>query len=171
MDLVIEKSPQGWHAHFGEQSFRCAVGRSNLISADHKREGDGATPIGRWRMCRVLFRPDRIEKIETPLPTSSISPEDGWCDEPSDTRYNQQVVTPYPASHEILWREDHVYDIIVVLDHNTAPAVPGLGSAIFLHVARDDYEPTEGCVALAQPDLLKVLREATSETAVKVLPP
>ena len=80
------------------------------------------------------------------------------------------VFSPSGCAHEILWREDRVYDVIVVLDHNTAPVVPGLGSAIFLHMARDDYEPTEGCVALAQPDLLKVLREATSETAVKVLP-
>ena len=169
MDLVVKKSNQSWYASFGEQSFRCAVGRSNLISAGQKREGDGATPIGRWRMCRVLFRADRIEQIETSLPTVSISPQDGWCDAPSDARYNQQVVIPYPASHEMLWREDHIYDIIVVLDHNSAPVVPGLGSAIFLHVARDQYEATEGCVALAEPDLLKVLGEATLETAVEVL--
>ncbi len=169
MDLIVEKSEQGWRARFGEETFRCAIGRSNLIPADRKREGDGATPIGSWRFCRVLFRPDRIDEIETQLPQSAITPQDGWCDAPSDARYNQQIAIPYPASHEILWRDDHVYDVIVVLDHNSAPVVPCLGSAIFLHLARAQYEPTEGCVALARPDLLKVLRKATLETAVKVV--
>lgn len=171
MDLLVEKTTDGWRASFGGCRFPCAVGRESLITAELKREGDGATPIGRWLMRRVLFRPDRIENIETALPLSAISPQDGWCDAPSDSAYNQQVVLPYPASHEILWRADHVYDILVVLDHNSEPVVPGRGSAIFLHLARENYEATEGCVALAQPHLQQVLRGANSDSAVSVVAP
>lgn len=170
MDLVVEQAGNGWQARFGSRLFRCAIGREKLIAADQKREGDGATPIGRWRMCRVLYRPDRIDPIETSLPLAAISQQDGWCDAPDDKQYNRQVVVPYLSSHEILWREDHLYDIVVVLDHNSAPVVPGRGSAIFLHLARENYEATEGCVALARPDLLQVLRAVTLESAVKVIP-
>ena len=169
MDLVVEQAGNGWQARFGGKRFRCAAGREKLIAAALKREGDGATPVGRWRMCRVLYRPDRVDRIETGLPMAEITQRDGWCDAPDDPQYNQQVVVPYPSSHEIMWREDHLYDIVVVLDHNSAPVVPGRGSAIFLHLARGNYEATEGCVALARPDLLRVLREVTPESAVKVM--
>ena len=168
MDLIIEETDNGWQARFGDRCFRCAIGRAGLIAADQKQEGDGATPIGRWRMSRLLFRPDRVEGMATALPSTAISRQDGWCDAPADPHYNQQIVRPYEASHEILWREDFLYDILVVLDHNSNPVVPGRGSAIFLHLARKNYEPTEGCVALARSDLLRVLGEASADSAVLV---
>ncbi len=171
MDLVVEKTADGWRARFGHREFRCVVGRSNLISAERKQEGDGATPVGRWRMLRVLYRPDRIQDVETALPLSAITANHGWCDAPDDPHYNRQITLPYDASHEKLWREDQLYDALVVLDHNNDPVVPGSGSAIFLHIARDDYEPTEGCVALKQDDLLCVLRNADSESAVLINAP
>ncbi|WP_282604780.1 L,D-transpeptidase [Pelagibius sp. Alg239-R121] len=170
MDLIVEESKLGLQARFGDRTFRCAVGRTNFIPADQKREGDGATPIGRWRMCRVLYRPDRVDKVETRLPLAEVTPKDGWCDAPEDPLYNQQIVLPYSSNHEVLWRDDQLYDVIVVLAHNSEPIEPGRGSAIFLHVARDGYKPTEGCVALARQDLLEVLREADSEAAVVVAP-
>lgn len=139
---------------------RCALGRSGVVEAAVKREGDGATPAGRWPLRRVLYRPDRLRAPRTRLPVAPLGPSDGWCDAPGDLAYNQSVTLPYAGSAERLWREDPLYDLIVVLGHNDAPVVAGHGSAIFLHVARADYAPTEGCVALARTDLLAVLAEA-----------
>ena len=171
MDLIVERNDTGWQAQFGDLRFPCAIGRSALISAEEKREGDGATPIGRWRMLRVLYRPDRMAAIETGLPAQAITRSDGWCDAPDDPHYNQQVALPYDASHEVLWREDHLYDALVVLDHNSDPVEAGRGSAIFLHVARENYEPTEGCVALRPEDLLSVLRQVDRDSAVTIKAP
>lgn len=171
MDLIVEQTASGWGARHGTHEFRCAIGRSALIPADQKQEGDGATPIGRWRMLRVLYRPDRIQAIETHLPLAEITAHDGWCDAPEDPSYNQQVTLPYEASHEKLLRQDQLYDAIVVLSHNSDPVMPGRGSAIFLHVARDDYEPTEGCVALQRDDLLHVLKDADADSAVLITAP
>ncbi len=171
MDLIVEQTASGWRARYGARAFRCAIGRSALIAAEEKQEGDGATPIGRWSMLRVLYRPDRIQNIETELPLTEITAHDGWCDAPEDPSYNQQVTLPYEASHEKLLRDDQLYDAIVVLSHNSNPVVPGLGSAIFLHVARENYEPTEGCVALQREDLLYVLQDVDSNSAVLIAPP
>ncbi|TQV79973.1 L,D-transpeptidase family protein [Denitrobaculum tricleocarpae] len=171
MDLLVEQTAEGWRARFGHRECRCAVGRSNLISAERKQEGDGATPVGRWRMLRVLYRPDRIQDVQTALPLSAITTNDGWCDAPEDPNYNRQVTLPFEASHEKLWREDQLYDALVVLNHNSDPIVPGRGSAIFLHVARENFEATEGCVALQQDDLLKILREVDRDSAVVITAP
>lgn len=149
---------------FGGLQFRCALGKGGVRPEAEKREGDGATPLGRYPLRRVFYRADRLAAPQTGLPRQALTPQDGWCDDPLDPAYNRLVTLPYAASHEKLWREDPVYDVIVVLGHNDDPPVPGLGSAIFLHVARPDYSGTEGCVALALPDLLAllaVLRPAT----------
>ncbi len=147
-------------------SLRCALGRGG-VSSD-KREGDGATPVGRLPLRRVLYRADRMEKPETGLPAAPIGPTDGWCDDPADPQYNRQVRLPHSGRAEALWREDGIYDVVVVLGWNDDPAVPGKGSAIFLHVARPDFAPTEGCVALALPDLLAFLETAGPETRLTV---
>lgn len=144
--------------------FRCAIGRSGLVDAAEKREGDGASPIGAWRFKHVYYRPDRVSKPDTSLPVSVLSEDMGWCDAPEDPNYNRLIRRPYPTSHEALWREDHVYDIIVELAHNDDPPVPHLGSAIFMHVAKPDYSPTQGCAALAIDDLLGVLTHATMDS-------
>jgi L,D-peptidoglycan transpeptidase YkuD (ErfK/YbiS/YcfS/YnhG family) len=141
-------------------TYRCALGRSGIGA--EKTEGDGLTPVGCFELRRVLYRPDRVAnygmtKPKTGLPVIPLSLNDGWCDEPKHPRYNQPITRPFDASHETLWRDDALYDIIVILGHNDDPPVPGLGSAIFLHIARPDYGPTEGCVALAASDLLEIL--------------
>jgi L,D-peptidoglycan transpeptidase YkuD (ErfK/YbiS/YcfS/YnhG family) len=148
---------------------RCALGRSGVTPADSKREGDGASPLGVWPMRQVLWRPDRIAAPATRLPTVALIPEAGWCDDPADPFYNRPVLLPYPASHEKLWREDHVYDVIVELGYNDGPIVAGRGSAIFLHVARPDYSPTEGCIACAVDDLLALLAEAKPGDALAIV--
>ena len=120
-------------------------------------------------MREVWFRADRLPAPATGLPRHALDRKDGWCDDPADPAYNRHVRLPYPASCEELWRADGLYDVIVPLGYNDAPVVPGLGSAIFLHVARHDFAPTAGCVALAPADLLVVLREAEPGAAVRVM--
>lgn len=139
----------------GGLELRCALGASGVAQA--KREGDKATPAGRFPLRRVIYRPDRVAAPRTALPVAPMNPDDGWCDAPGDPSYNAPVTLPYAASHERLWREDRLYDILVVLGYNDDPPVAGKGSAIFMHVARPGYAPTEGCVALALPDLEAVL--------------
>ncbi len=148
---------------------RGTIGRGG-IRAD-KREGDGATPAGHWPLRRLLYRPDRLAPPPTGLPVVAIAPDDGWCDDPADPRYNRPVHLPCTAGHERLWRDDSLYDVVVVLGHNDDPVVPGMGSAIFLHVARPDYGPTEGCVALARPDLLALVRACGPDTLLDIRPP
>ncbi|HUI18204.1 MAG TPA: L,D-transpeptidase family protein [Alphaproteobacteria bacterium] len=163
MDILV--TPAGRLSWNGRSS-RCALGPSG-IRAD-KREGDGATPAGAFPLRRVLYRADRLAPPPTRLAVAALAENDAWCDDPKDPRYNQQLRLPYPASHEHLWRGDHLYDVIVVLGYNDAPVVPGRGSAIFLHVARPDYGPTAGCVALALADLLALLAAAGLEDRLVV---
>lgn len=145
---------------------RCALGRSGI--AARKQEGDGVTPVGLFPLRRALYRPDRGGAPETALPVARIGPEDGWCDDPADPSYNRPVTLPFQASHERMWRDDRLYDIVVVLGHNDDPPVPGLGSAIFLHVAREDHGPTEGCVALAPDDLRRLLADCRPGDAMEI---
>lgn len=151
-------TPDGF-LQFGGLRFRCALGKGGVLPEADKREGDGATPLGRYPIRQVWYRADRLGQApQTRLPLRALKPEDGWCDDTGDLdHYNRHVTLPYPGSHEKLWREDHVYDVIVELGHNDDPPVPGMGSAIFMHVARADYSGTEGCVALALADLLALL--------------
>ncbi len=163
MDLVVDSDGC---AAWGAQVFRAALGRAGIVR--EKREGDHATPQGKFLLREVLYRADRVAIPRTRLPFRALAPEDGWCDAAEDRRYNRRVPLPYSASAERLWREDHVYDLLVPLGYNDDPVVPGLGSAIFLHVARPDYAGTEGCIALALEDLLTVIEEADATSRVVV---
>jgi len=140
---------------FAGATYRAALGCGG-VRAD-KQEGDGATPAALLPLRRVFYRADRVAKPRTHLPVEPLARSDGWCDDPSHRAYNTHVTLPFEARHETLWRNDPLYDVCAVLGWNDAPVVRGRGSAIFLHVARADYAPTEGCVALALPDLLQVL--------------
>ncbi len=135
--------------------YRCALGRGGIGGS--KREGDGATPAGRFPLREVLYRADRGPAPATGLPARAIGDDDGWCDDPADPSYNRPVRHPYPTGAERLWRDDGCYDLIAVIGYNDAPPVPGAGSAIFLHVAAHDFSPTDGCVALTHPDLKELL--------------
>ena len=157
--------PQG-RLVLGGLVFRAALGRGGVTG--EKREGDGATPAGLLPLRRVLYRADRVRRPECTAAVEPIAPNDGWCDDPSSSDYNRMVRLPHDGSHEELWRQDGLYDLVVVLGWNDAPVQPGRGSAIFLHVAQADYGPTEGCVALALDDLQRVL--AAGLTEVLVLP-
>ncbi|MET0365317.1 MAG: L,D-transpeptidase family protein [Sphingobium sp.] len=146
----------------GDISVPCVIGKGGVRAAADKREGDGATPLGMWPLRAVLLRPDRpAAGVTTGLPWRWIGPQDGWSDDAGDAAYNRPVTLPYAPGHERLWREDQAYDAIVVLAHNDAPPVPGLGSAIFFHqwVLGDDGQPksTEGCVAIAPEAMRRLL--------------
>lgn len=147
-------------------AFPCVLGRAG-IRLD-KTEGDGATPVGRFALKRVLYRGDRLMPPATRLPIAPLARDDGWCDAPEDPNYNKPVKLPYAASAETMWREDALYDLVVVLGHNDDPVVPGAGSAIFMHVAASDNAPTAGCVALAREDLLSVLRALNGATFIDI---
>lgn len=150
------------------QSWRCALGRSGIVPASGKREGDGASPAGIWPVRRALWRADRLERPQTALPLQAINPDDGWCDAPDNPAYNRPVRLPWPASHETMTRTDGLYDVVVVLGHNDNPPVPGMGSAIFLHCAAEDYKPTEGCVALARNVMLELLAGMTTASTLEI---
>jgi len=133
----------------------CALGRGGV--AKKSGEGDGITPLGRFPLRRVFYRPDRLEKPATGLNVVALEEHHGWCDDPLDAAYNTLVSRPFAARHETLWRDDALYDVIVELGYNDQPVIAGKGSAIFMHIAKPDYAPTEGCVALKKADLLGLL--------------
>jgi len=136
-------------------SARAAVGRSGVSTA--KREGDGATPSGTYAMLFGLYRADRLLRPPTALAMTVIEPDHIWIDNPADANYNRLESLPYPAHGERLWREDELYDLLLVIGYNIDPTIPGAGSAIFLHVARPDFSPTEGCIAVAKDVLINVV--------------
>lgn len=136
---------------------RCAIGRQGATPVANKREGDGRTPLGRFALRSALVRLDRVAAPETALPWRALDPRDGWSDDPRDPAYNRLVRHPHAFSAEHLWRDDGLYDIVVVLDYNDAPPVPGMGSAIFLHCASQDFRPTEGCAAISRDALAALL--------------
>ncbi len=143
-------------------------GRGGL--APDKREGDLKTPVGLFPMRCCYYRPDRMEAPLTGLPVVALSSSDGWCDDPADARYNQHVTLPYSGRHETLWRDDAIYDLIIPLGYNDNPVTPGKGSAIFLHLMRDDGVGTEGCIALQRADLLALLPHLGTGTQLEIQP-
>jgi L,D-peptidoglycan transpeptidase YkuD (ErfK/YbiS/YcfS/YnhG family) len=149
-------TPSG-RLRFQGESMRCALGKGGVLPAARKQEGDGATPAARLPLRRVLYRADRGPGPACAVAVEPLAPEDGWCDDPADRAYNRPIRLPFEARHEALWRADAVYDIIGILGWNDSPVERGRGSAIFLHLARPDFSPTEGCIALAPLDLRRLL--------------
>lgn len=146
----------------------CALGAAGIVRA--KREGDGGSPRGSLRLLGGAFRLDRLgRRPVSALPLRPTRPSDGWCDDPRDPRYNRPIRLPAPGiSAERMWRDDGLYDVVIDLGHNRGPIRPGRGSAIFLHVARPGFKPTEGCVALRLPDLLRLLRRLGPRTRLLI---
>jgi L,D-peptidoglycan transpeptidase YkuD (ErfK/YbiS/YcfS/YnhG family) len=166
MDLRVHM--QGDHAvlDWGAGARRCAIGPGGI--AVKGGEGDGITPIGRWRVREIFYRADRIARPDVKLPLRAIRPEDGWCDAPDDADYNRLVTLPTRASAEQMWRDDGLYDLVAVLGFNDDPVVPCKVSAILLHLARPDYSTKHGCVALAFADALAALEQLQSGDAVVI---
>jgi L,D-peptidoglycan transpeptidase YkuD (ErfK/YbiS/YcfS/YnhG family) len=156
---------QGW-LFAGPLAVPVALGRTG-IKAD-KREGDGGTPRGRFRPLRLWWRADRLPRPQTSLPIRRIGPNDAWCEDPHDRRYNRpfERITGEPGDR--LRRDDNLYDLIIEVDHNTRPRIVGRGSAVFIHVARPTFGPTAGCVALRSRDLQRLLSRLNSKTRILI---
>lgn len=153
------------HFVLAGQTYRCAIGKGGVRGVD-KQEGDGATPLGLLPIRRVLYRADRLAAPDCNFPIEPIGPNDAWCENPALRTYNTQIIRLPDMTGDRLWRDDHLYDVIAVLGWNDAPVVRNRGSAIFLHLARPDYSPTDGCVALNLPDLSRALAAGLTEIEV-----
>jgi L,D-peptidoglycan transpeptidase YkuD (ErfK/YbiS/YcfS/YnhG family) len=167
--LVIRHSPFNHHraaAQCGNVQYPCSIGPSGIRL--NKREGDCATPAGVWPIRYVMYRPDRLMRPRTGLPVVPIRPDSGWCDDPGSAHYNRPVRLPIQQSHEMLWREDGVYDLVVVIGHNDRPPVPGYGSAVFIHVQQPDRRPTQGCIAFDRSSLLHMLEMWNTRTKLLI---
>lgn len=161
MDIEVFASGR---AVVGSHEYQCAVGSGGVTES--KTEGDKKTPLGIFPLREVLWRKDRVPEIQTQLPAQGIRPCDGWCDDPHSPFYNRSILLPSAEHHEELWRSDSMYDIIVVIGYNDAPPILGRGSAIFIHVAREGYPPTDGCIALKKEDLLEILPLLSSSSHI-----
>ena len=146
----------------------CRIGRAGYAHDAQGREGDAKTPLGEYVLRYGLYRADRLPPPPSPLTFRAIRENDGWCDAPDDPAYNRYIRLPYAASHERLWREDGAYDIILVISHNDSPPVPGLGSAVFLHIAQPDDRLTLGCIAFTPEAMVRLLPELRSGMAVRI---
>ena len=156
--ITVYSSARDRHRGFlrcGPLVLPCALGRAGVTHL--KREGDGATPAGRYRLLSLYNRSDRASRPSTPLPLRAMRIDDGWCEDATHGRYNCPIRLPSSAGHERMWRKDNLYDIVGVLDWNMRPRIRGRGSAIFLHLCRPGFAPTAGCIALRLPDLRRLL--------------
>ena len=147
--------PTEGFARVGSVRISCQLGRSGIVS--RKREGDGATPRGRFIILAGYFRNDRLSRPSTHIPLKPTKPTDGWCDDPTSFQYNRATRLPSVARCERMCLDDHVYDIVLVTSHNTLPRRLGAGSAIFVHFKQPDGRPTQGCIAFAPHDLRRLL--------------
>jgi L,D-peptidoglycan transpeptidase YkuD (ErfK/YbiS/YcfS/YnhG family) len=159
-------SALGW-ASLGPKRWRCVLGAGGV--REDKVEGDAATPAGEFPLRRIYYRNDRLVLPKVRLPARPIGEHDGWCDDPHSPAYNRLVRIPNDSSHEKMWREDGLYDLLVVVGYNDDPPEGEWGSAIFLHMAREDMSPTRGCVAFARADLLELVTLLDPETRLRVL--
>jgi L,D-peptidoglycan transpeptidase YkuD (ErfK/YbiS/YcfS/YnhG family) len=154
---------RGWLAA-GPLALPVALGRASIKA--NKREGDGATPRGTFRLKRLWWRAGRHPRPLTLLPVQRIMPDDGWCEDPVDRHYNQRIKVPPQSKADRLARQDNLYDFIVELDHNTRPRIARRGSAVFIHVARPGFAPTAGCVALDINSLRRLLARLGPQTKI-----
>ncbi|MFC0217650.1 L,D-transpeptidase [Pseudochelatococcus lubricantis] len=150
----------------GQMTIACALGKGGIAAV--KREGDGVTPAGVHHAVRGWYRADRLHRPATTVPLAPLRADDGWCDEPGHRLYNRPVRLPFPARHERMWRDDRLYDIVLDLGWNARPRVQGRGSAIFLHLARENFGPTEGCVAVPRARAARLLAVLGPRTTIVV---
>ncbi len=146
---------------------KCAIGKRGI--GLKRKEGDLITPKGKYKIKYILYRKDRIKKIQSKIKKIAIKKNMGWCDDIKSTKYNKLIKLPSSNSYEKLYKKENIYDLILVLNYNMNPIVRGKGSAIFIHVAKKNYKKTEGCVALKKIDLLKILKQLKKNTKIKIV--
>ena len=146
--------------------FRCALGKAGI--GEKKREGDNVTPTGTFKIVKIYYRSDRIKKISSKFRAIEITKNMGWCDDPNSKNYNQLINLPSKYNHEKLFKKNNIYDLIIVLNYNMKPVIKNKGSAIFIHIAKKNYQPTQGCIALKKNDLLKLLSKISKNIKIKI---
>ena len=152
---------------YENKTYKCAIGLSGI--SDSKKENDGTTPAGQYKIRGVLYRPDRIPSPDTFLRVEPLKKNDVWCDNPEKTEYNLKVTHSKGLTTEKLWRKDSLYDLILVVGYNDDPVIEGKGSAIFIHVAKPNYEPTRGCIALKLGDFYQILKRLKPQDTILIL--
>ena len=152
---------------YNNYKVKCALGKRGI--GNKKKEGDLITPKGSFKINGILYRPDKVKNLITKLRKKMINKKMGWCDDPKSKKYNQLIKLPFKFNFEKLYRNDDIYDIIFVLSFNTNPIIKNKGSAIFIHIAKRNYSPTKGCVAIKKDDIKKLAREINRKTIVKIL--
>jgi L,D-peptidoglycan transpeptidase YkuD (ErfK/YbiS/YcfS/YnhG family) len=159
--IIINKSG---FLKYKDLNFKCALGKAGI--GDKKSEGDNITPRGDFRIIKIYYRKDRLKRLPSRFTLTEITKNMGWCDDPKSNKYNQPIKLPTKYSHEILYRRDNIYDLILVLNYNMKPTIKDKGSAIFIHVAKKNYKKTEGCIALKKTDLKYLIKEIKKNTKV-----
>jgi len=159
--IIINKSG---YLKYNDHKFKCALGKSGI--GNKKIEGDNITPKGTFNVVKIYYRKDRLKKLSSKFKLIKITKKMGWCDDPKSKKYNQLIKLPTKYSHEILYRRDNIYDLILVLNYNIKPTIKNKGSAIFIHVAKKNYKKTAGCVALKKADLVLLVKEINKNTKV-----
>ena len=161
--IIINKSG---HLKYKNLKFKCALGKAGV--GKKKQEGDNVTPSGTFKIVKIYYRSDRIKKIYSKFKAIEITKNMGWCDDSNSKYYNQLINLPSRYSHEKLFKKKNIYDIIVVLNYNMKPVIKNKGSAIFIHIAKKNYPPTQGCIALKKIDLLKLLSKIRKSIKIKI---
>ena len=161
--IIIKKSG---YLEYKNLKFRCALGKAGIKKK--KKEGDNITPEGTFKIIRVYYRRDKIKNISTLIKKKEIKKKIGWCDDPVSSFYNKEIKLPSKFSHEKLYRKDNLYNLILVLNYNINPIIKNKGSAIFIHIAKKNYEPTAGCIALKKRDLVELLENIKKNTKIKI---
>ena len=149
-----------------DQKYKCSIGYNGL--SKNKTEGDGCTPVGTFKLNKIMYRPDKINNFKSNIETEIIEKRDGWCDDINSELYNQKIIFPYELSAENLYRDDDLYDLICIIDYNLNPIIKGKGSAIFLHVASSDYSPTHGCVAIKKDELIEIAMKLNRGSLIQI---
>ena len=161
--IIVKKSGYLKYKNF---KYRCALGKAGVNKKI--KEGDNITPKGVFKITKIYYRSDKIKIIKTNIKKIKITKNMGWCDDPVSRFYNQQIKLPSKFSHEKLYRNDDLYDLIAVLNYNTNPIIRNKGSAIFMHVAKSSYKKTEGCIALKKDDLIKIVMQIKKNTKISI---
>jgi L,D-peptidoglycan transpeptidase YkuD (ErfK/YbiS/YcfS/YnhG family) len=161
--IIVKKSK---YLKYKNLKFRCSLGKAGIRKK--KKEGDNITPRGIFKISSIYYRQDRIKKISTQLKKIKITKNIGWCDDPTSNFYNREIKLPNKFSHEKFYRKDNLYDIIGILNYNTNPIIKNKGSAIFIHIANNNYEPTAGCVGIKKSNLIKLLSIIKKNNKIKI---